>query len=255
MYRLLLKIKPLARFFRNRFERLEPQLAALNIQAHHEVARPEIAWKTVSEYSDFLRFYSVHDNRCEDVLGINSADWFQSHFKGDYHVHTEDHRELLFDFEQRNGALDFHSRLGTNTWIYFVSRDSLPARYAIQFNYTPFTEFKEQLQFDFGGTSLADRHRFILSFNRFIRYQRIERGFWLPDVMRKDWQLPLGTPTAVRLEVVDNIFTLMFDGKIAACWQDERYTVRPSRNFLIFWSGEEAVKMDFRLTDFQVQFA
>jgi len=251
---LLLKSRKVHRFFERRFARLEPELARLNSAANVPAERPRVDWEDVPELCDFRRFYSFHDKTCEDVLGMPTEAWWRSHFRGRYRLHLESHETLPYSCEEEDGALRFRSSSAPDTWIYLVSREELPPVYAVEFDYTPFAVFKEQLQFDFAATSLADRHRYILSYNEKIRYQRIERGFWLPDVGSTSFSLPLGVPTRVRLEVVGNVFVLLAGGKRVACWRDRRYAPQRARNFLLFWNGPDERAMDFRISGFTVQF-
>jgi len=251
---VLLKSRKVHRFFERRFARLEAKLAQLNAAAHHRVLRPEVDWTDAPELSDFRRFYSFHDGTCEDVRGIPTEAWWRSHFRGRYRLHLESHESLAYSCEEEAGALRFRSSSAPDTWIYLVSREELPSAYAVEFDYTPFVAFKEQLQFDFAATSLADRHRFILSYNEKIRYQRIERGFWLPDAGSVPFSLPLGVATRVRLEIVGNVFAFVADGRPVVCWQDCRYAPRRARNFLLFWNGPDERAMDFRISGFKVQF-
>jgi len=248
----LLDSRKVHRFFERRFAALEPRLVERNLRAHESVPRPHVDWADKPIYADLLDFYSLHDETCSDVRGIPTETWWRSHFFGRYPQHAESHGDLAFDWCRMENGVRFRSRSVSDSWIYLVSRDLLPPVYAISFDYTPRNVFKEQLQLDFAATSLADRHRYILSNNEKLRYQRIERGFWLPDVAQKPWSVPVGRTTRIRLEVVDRTFALLADDGLVACWRDGRYRPHPSRNMLLFWNGEAATAMDFDLANFGV---
>ena len=252
---LLLRSRKVQRFFDKRFKRLEPVLASQNQEANVRAERPRLEWVDAPGLSDASSFYSFHDQRCPDVLGIPTREWWCSHFRGRYRLHEEPDERLSYEVRKTEDGFRIVSPPVPEIWVYGVSRAVLPATYAIEFDFTPATVVKEQLQLDFAATSLADRHRFILSYNEKLRYQRIERGFWLPDVDASPWSLPVGRTTRLRLEVDGQVFALVADGETVACWRDRRYRPRPARNFLIFWNGPDERPIDVRVERFRVQFA
>lgn len=229
------------------------RLGELDAQANVPAERVPVDWTRSEELSDFRRLYSFHDRTCRDVRGRWRPAWQAAHLGFRYPVHTEDHARLPYRVEESAGSFRFVSEAKPDTWIYLVSRQELPEAHAIEFDYLPRTVFREQLQMDFALTSLADRHRLILSDNRRIRYQRIERGFALPDRAGVPCSLELGKSSRIRLEVVGRQFALLIDGRFLTGWRDERYRPRPSRSFLVFWNGRDGRAMDFSISNFQVQ--
>ena len=252
---LLLRSRKVQRFFDRRFQKAESLLVNENQEANVRAERPHVDWADVPDLSNAASFYSFHDQNCPDVVNIPTKEWWCSHFRGRYRLHAESDEELSYEVAKTEEGIRLAAPPVPGIWIYGVSRAVLPAAHAIEFDFTPSTTIKEQLQLDFAATSLADRHRFILSYNEKLRYQRIERGFWLPDIDVSPWSLPVGRTTRIRLEVVGQVFALLADGETVACWRDRRYKPRPSRTFLIFWNGSDERPIDVRVERFRVQFA
>ena len=250
---LFVKSRKVQRFFEGYFRRHEARLSAANLAAQHETARPAVEWVRDAERSGLRKFFTYHDRNCPAVRGISSAEWNYSHFRGRYPHHAESDAALDYTVADAGpDALDVRSADTPGTWIFLASREELPSVYALEFDYLPRTVFKEQLQVDFGAGSLAQRHRFILTYNRFIRYQRIECGFCLEDAGNHPFTLPLGRASRIRLEVVERTFTLLIEGRVVACWRDDRYRPRPARAYLLFWNGPDRQVMDFTLSNLSV---
>lgn len=251
--KFLYKSRLLRRIFDRRFAAAERKLSSQTLIDNVRAERPAVSWTDVPELSDFKSFYSFHDQNCPDVAAIRTPALWYSHFRGKYPLHLESDAALAYRCAAEDGGWRFSSDAMPDTWIYLVSRQVLPTTYAIEFDYTPQDVFKEQLQLDWAATSLAERHRFILTYNEYVRYQRLVRGFLLNDVDRAPCSLKLGEPARIRLEVVEQTFALVIDGRTVACWQDRGYDPRPSRSFLLFWNGPDARPMDFRISGFRFQ--
>lgn len=249
----LLKSRKVQRFFDRRFAKAEETLSRKNLADNVRSKRPAVNWVHVPEMSDLRSFYTFHDQNCPDVASIATPAFWFSHFRGKYPLHLESDDLLAYQCREEEGGLRFRSDPVPGTWIYLVSRNLLPTSYAIEFDYTPHSVFKEQLQFDWAASSLAERHRFILTYNEYVRYQRLVHGFMLNDVDRAPCSLKLGEPSRIRLEIVEQTFVLVVNGRTVACWQDRGYKPRPSRGFLLFWNGPDARPMDFRISDFRYQ--
>lgn len=249
----LYKSRFLRRFFDCRFAAAESELSLQTLADNVRAERPAIGWADVPKLSDIRAFYSFHDQNCPDVAAIRTPALWQSHFRGKYPLHLESDATLAYRCADEGDGWRFSSDATPGTWIYLVSKQVLPTTYAIEFDYTPQGVFKEQLQLDWAASSLAERHRFILTYNEYVRYQRLVRGFMLNDVDRAPCSLELGEPSRIRLEIVEQTFALVVNGRTVACWQDRGYKPRPSRGFLLFWNGPDARPMDFRISDFRYQ--
>ena len=102
-------------------------------------------------------------------------------------------------------------------WIMLVAKRPLPPAYALEFDYTPHTSFREQLQFDFLMRSLHQRLRFMLRHNERFVFSVIDGGFFVPDSRTVSFSLKMGVAVRVRVEIVRDVFALMVDGKIVMC--------------------------------------
>lgn len=249
----LLKSRKVQRFLDRRFAAAEARIAAANEIAQVRAHRSDIRWTDVPALSDFGSFFTFHDQRCPDVVGMSTQEWWCSHFRGRYRIHLESDKTLSYTCAEEDGSWHFQSDATPGTWIYLVSRQLLPTTYAIEFDYTPRTVFREQLQLDFAAYSLAERHRFIISNNERLRYHLTTRGFLLPDVSVMPCSLPLSVATRIRLEVCGRTFSLLFGRRVLSCWEDRGYDPRPARCFMVFWNGTEAREMDFSVSNFKFQ--
>ena len=95
-----------------------------------------------------------------------------------------------------------------------VSKGRLPPVYAMEFDYTPHTAFREQLQFDFLMRSLHQRFRFMLRHNERFVFSVIDGGFFAPDSRSVPFSFKLGETARVRFEIVHDVFTLIVDGSV-----------------------------------------
>ena len=250
---VLLKSRKLRRFFDRRFEIAQAELSRTTRADNVCAGRPTLEWTTVPELSDVRSFYSFHDQSCPDVADIPTERFWRSHFFGRYQLHLDSHASLAYELSDVPGGVRFRSPATPDTWIYLVSRRVLPTAYAIEFDYRPDSVFKEQLQLDWAATSLAERHRFILAYNEYVRYQRVARGLLPDDVAHVPCSLPLGRASRVRLEIVARTFALSVDGRTVCCYRDAGHRPRPSRGFLLFWNGHDERAMDFQVTNFTFQ--
>lgn len=212
--------------------------------------RPRVQWKT---WHKGLDFYSMHDEHCDDVVDLNGNGprWRAAQFSLPYSVHTCGEDELSYAVSAVENGLRFRADDETEHWVYLVAKRMLPCSYALEFDYVPHSVFNEQLQVDFAAESLARRHRFILEFCSTVFYQTVENGQFLQKCPRVQRDVPLHSPLHVRVEVVGNVFCLLFDQKIVLCVKDRFYRPRKDRSFLLFWNGL-APGVPFQTIDFEI---
>ncbi len=99
-------------------------------------------------------------------------------------------------------------------WIMLISKKPLPPVYALEFDYTPHTRFREQLQFDFKLRSLHQRLRFMLRHNERFVFSAIDGGFFAPDSRSVPFSFKIGETARVRFEIARDIFALLVDGSL-----------------------------------------
>jgi len=220
-----------------------------NRVSNYYVERPYINWNI---YKEGFSAYSMLDENCDDVSQVKNIGtrWQSAWMLNSFGVHLDDEKKLSYSFVPVEGGLRFMADNLSERWIYLLSHEELPDIYAVDFVYIPHTSFVEQLQLNFAAESLAKRHRFILEFGEKVFYHIVENGRFLNRLFEKKCTVSLHVPLHVRLEVVGNVFTLLFDNKVMFCIKDCTYKPQTSRNALLFWNDNKA---PFQTIDFELR--
>ena len=254
---------PLRRHFERVFRR---RLAALCSQVDKllsDAPRPRVAWRTVmsstAPVGDF--FLGVDDTACEARLvndicrGEMPAELWKGRLTG------------VFPFAPRRQAATGYSVNPTDVgqrlvypggrpmrWIMLVSGRPLPPVYALEFDYTPHTPFREQLQFDFLVRSLHQRLRFMLRHNERFVFSVIDGGFFAPDSRSVPFSFKMGVAARVRFEIVRDVFVLMVDGNVVLCVRVAGVCGNGSESCaLIFYDQEPDVLIDCEIANLRYE--
>lgn len=135
-------------------------------------------------------------------------------------------------------------------WIMLVSKKVLPPVYALEFDYTPHTRFREQLQFDFMMRSLHQRLRFMLRHNERFVFSVIDGGFFAPDSRSVPFSFEMDRTVRVRFEIIRDVFVLLVDGRVVMSVQVEGLCGRgDERCALIFYDQEPDVLIDCEIAN------
>jgi len=143
-----------------------------------------------------------------------------------------------------------YSRGNPFRWIMLVSQKRLPPVYALEFDYTPHTAFREQLQFDFLVRSLHQRLRFMLRHNERFVFSVIDGGFFAPDSRSVPFSFKMGETVRVRFEIVRDVFALIVDGKTVMCVRAAGVCGSGGESCaLIFYDQEPDVEIDCEIAN------
>lgn len=181
--------------------------------------------------------------------------WWEGMFSGKYFFRPEESPVAAYRFADDGRALTIDAEPKDNNWVYLPSRSACPTSYVLEFDYTTWQEMRETLQLCFSFDSLASRLRFVLGYNRTIAFEAVQSGMFLSAYEReKLWNrltrpcsLKLGERTRVRLEVLEDVFQLFFDGRLAMSARLNGHVPHPAHWAIIAWNGFSSEPVGMRL--------
>ena len=166
---------------------------------------------------------------------------------GGYFFRPEESPIAKYRTLESDGVLSVDTPAGADTWVYLPSKRVCPTTYALEFDYTTHQAMAETLQLCFAFDSLADRMRFVLNDNRSLGFEVVKDGLFLAARNKDLWgrfrrpcSIALARPVRVRLEVMEDVFQLFFDGVPAMSVRLKDCTPHPARWAFIAWNGAEA---------------
>ena len=213
-------------------------------------------WRFLCGFDDLFTF---HDENCEDVVSYNNHldNWKLAKCGYSYPLHKESDESFSYLITGSGGSMRFYADDDKERWINIVSKDLLPENYAMDFVLVPHTIFVEQCQIAFGMKSLAERHRFVIEFNKRAYYQRISDWDFLPELASVDIAFEQDQPLHIRFEMIENNYTLLLNSHVVLCVSDLEYKPIKSHAALIFWNGWPdrggCKPMDFEIKDFKIE--
>ncbi len=253
-------LPPLRRHFERVFRRRQAALCASVEKLVRDVPRPQVAWRTamssIAPVGDF--FFAEDETACEvrlvnDIcIGKTPAELWKGRLTGVFPFAPRMQDSTGYSVSPVAGG----QRLAypgnrPMRWIMLVSKRRLPPIYALEFDYTPHTVFREQLQFDFLVRSLHQRLRFMLRHNERFVFSVIDGGFFVPDSRSVPFSLKMGVAVRVRFEIVRDVFVLMVDGKVVMCVRIEGVCGNMDESCaLIFYDQEPDVPIDCEIANF-----
>lgn len=210
----------------------------------------------LDQYSDDIR-QLLH--RSYDVVR-NDKLWFISKFTNEYYFDPEHSPAPRYEMHKNGDRLSITTGSKIDTWIYLVSKQKCPAVYAMEFDYIPHTEMKETLQIDFCCHSLSRRFRFLLENNRTLKFDVTDRGCFVYYYNIKEWNkykkpcsLPLHKTTHIRLEIINDVFAIYYDGILQMAIRVRGYEPCPTDWYLVFWNGvKKEQAMSIEISNFKL---
>lgn len=200
--------------------------------------RPQVAWQLESSRA-LDEVYSFFDE--------NSADVIARHARRRPCPPSRAGGPLAYCATRIGDRFSFAGCGVPYSWIYLSSGKPFPEAYAVEFEYTPHTVFREFLQIAFSGNDLDNRHRFVIRDNEVLEYEMFWHGLFATPVRNVPLSLELHRAATIRLEVVGDIFTFLVNGEAVLTVRDRMWRPRPTVGKLIFWNHHEPVKMNFEL--------
>ena len=213
-------------------------------------------WRFLCGFDDIFTF---HDENCSDVVSYNKHldNWKLAKYGYAYPLHKESDADFSYLIKSAGGSMRFYADDNKERWINIVAKGLLPKNYAMDFVLVPHTIFVEQCQIAFGMQSLAERHRFVIEFNKRAYYQRISDWEFLPELASVDITFKQDQPLHVRFEMIENNFTLLLNSHVVLCVMDLVYKPTKAYAALIFWNGWPdrggCKPMDFEIKDFKIE--
>ena len=225
-------------------------------------------WRELERGTDL--FYK-QDTAAEDCRQLftprwpvneNAFAWWEGMFTGQYFFRPEESPVAAYRFADDGHALTIDAEPKDNNWVYLPSKNVCPTSYVLEFDYTVWQEMRETLQLCFSFDSLASRLRFVLGYNKTIAFEAVQNGMFLSAYEReKLWNrltrpcsLKLGEKTRVRLEVLEDVFQLFFDGHLAMSARLNGHVPHPAHWAIIAWNGfsPEPVGMRLKIENLRV---
>lgn len=216
-------IRPLRRHFERVFRRRFAAFQACVGQLVRDMPRQQVKWRRVmSSTAPAGDFFLCEDESVKEVRLVNDvcagatppALW-KGRLTGWFPFSLRSGVPVRYSVSAVPGGQRLVYRGGRPwRWIMLVSKGRLPPVYAMEFDYTPHTAFREQLQFDFLMRSLHQRFRFMLRHNERFVFSVIDGGFFAPDSRSVPFSFKLGETARVRFEIVHDVFTLIVDGSV-----------------------------------------
>ena len=188
-------LPPLKRHFERVFRRRLAAFHANVLEIVGDASRPNVTWRSVvSSETPVGDFFLREDDAAFEVRLVNDicegktpAELWKGRLTGIFPFAPRNQSETGYSIKPVAGGQRLVYQGGRPfRWIMLVSKRRLPAVYALEFDYTPRSTFREQLQFDFFMQSLHQR-------------------------------LQLDVAVRVRFEIVRDVFTLIVDGNVVMC--------------------------------------
>ena len=253
-------LPPLRRHFERVFRRRQNALYASVKERVHDVPRPHVTWRTaMSSVTPVGDFFIAEDETAYEVRLVNDicmgkmpAELWKGRLTGEFPFAPRTQNATGYSVSPVAGG----QRLAypgnrPMRWIMLVSKRRLPPIYALEFDYTPHTVFREQLQFDFLLRSLHQRVRFMLRHNERFIFSVIDGGFFVPDSRAVPFSLKMDVTVRVRFEIVRDVFVLMVDGKVVMCVRLEDVCGNMDESCaLIFYDQAPDVPIDCEIANF-----
>ncbi len=250
---------PLRRHFRRVFRRREEAFRACVERLVVDASRPVVKWRTViGTDAPAGGFFMSVDDSAPEVRYVNDAcrgemppALWKGRLTGRFPFDPREQKTTGYETRRVPGGQRFtYPASHPLRWVMLVSRKKLPPVYALEFDYTPHTAFREQLQFDFLLRSLHQRLRFMLRHNERFVFSVIDGGFFAPDSRSVPFSFRLGETVRVRFEIVRDVFVLIIGGKVVMSVRTAGVSGRgDERCALIFYDQEPDVLIDFEIAN------
>lgn len=138
-------------------------------------------------------------------------------------------------------------------WVMLSTATDLPSDFALEFDYLPHAEFKEQLQFDFRMASLGDRLRFMVRGNSTLVMNAVENGRFTPDLRSAACSFPIGKVSRVRIESCRGVYSFFIDGKnLLSLAYDGPAGKTGGHAAFVFYDSDPAKPIDFEIARFKL---
>lgn len=214
---------------------------------------PKIEWVEDSASSKGINSLWCLDQQADDVrpllmkewnLPYDKSVWWNSHQTGKCTFQPSIAPSPIYDMHRTDSTLNILTGRKFDTWIWLVAKKQQPKDYCVEFDFVTHTKSQETLQICFASNSLAERFRFNLENNETLKFDVVDKGYFLywfrSDLwskLRKPCSIPLHKKVHVKLKCIDNIFAVYYDNDLKMAVKVKGYEASPSYWYLIFWNG------------------
>ena len=137
-------------------------------------------------------------------------------------------------------------------WVMLSAASALPTDFALEFDYLPHAEFKEQLQFDFRMASLGDRLRFMVRGNSTLVMNAVEKGHFPPDLRSAACSFPVGKVSRIRIESCRGVHSFFVDGRnLLSLAYDGPAGKSGGHAAFVFYDSDPSKPIDFEISRFR----
>ena len=137
-------------------------------------------------------------------------------------------------------------------WVMMSTATALPTDFALEFDYLPHAEFKEQLQFDFRMASLGDRLRFMVRGNSTLVMNAVENGHFPPDLRSAACSFPVGKAVRIRIESCRGVHSFFADGRnLLSLAYDGPAGKSGGHAAFVFYDSDPSKPIDFEISRFR----
>ena len=137
-------------------------------------------------------------------------------------------------------------------WVMMSTTSALPTDFALEFDYLPRAEFKEQLQFDFRMASLGDRLRFMVRGNSTLVMNAVENGRFPPDLRSAACSFPVGKVSRIRIESCRDVHSFFVDGRnLLSLAYDGPAGKSGGYAAFVFYDSDRSKPIDFEISRFK----
>ncbi len=226
---------------------------------------PVIEWEEDTETSKGMKSFLLLDRNSEEVknivhtkwpLDFSMYYWWKSRFGGDYFFTQEQTQEPDYQYELTDSTLHILTSDAPDTWIYLPAVDPQPGCYALDFDYCPIGNQYETLQIDVRMKTLANRFKFVIRYNKDIKFDMCIQSNFLSSSSDERW-LDFIKPLTLNQEAYSHIRVEMIDDYYSFIVNGERVLnikVEDSGSFGQYWclmswntfQGGEACEMGIR---------
>ena len=246
--------KKLGRTFSARWRKLFHRRDAVPA-AFHDALPPFGDWR--EEARDPEAFFRLADETVPAIAAVNAiADGDRTEATASRAFTTSgfpfETAAPRFETQRLSDGLRFRYPGGrARRWIMLTAGKVLPEDFAVEFDYVPHAVFREQLQFDFGMSSLGERLRFMVRNNASLVFNAVAGGRFPPDVRQVPFAFPEGKPTRVRIECRDGVASFLADGRNVLSLSCDGRRPFAGRAALVFYEDGPDRPIDFEIRAFR----
>ena len=230
----------------------------LPVGTAHDALPPSVVWRDVTPADGLTGFFRFADESNPTIAAVNriaagkksKADRRAICAAGCFPLESAAPK---FEWRATGDGCRFVSPPGSPMrWVMLSAVSALPSDFALEFDYLPHAEFREQLQFDFRMASLGDRLRFMVRSNSTLVMNAVENGRFQPDLRTAVCSFNVGRTARVRIESCHGVCSFFVDGRnLLSLAYDGPAGRSGGHAALVFYDSDSEKPIDFELARFR----